>query len=80
MSCFTTYEEETMVNRAKIKELMNESACSHNANKKKGEGVITSYSIHYTKLYEVFFQVVLVEAQTEEDLLDAVDVVLHLLA
>jgi len=27
-----------MVNRAKIKELMNESACSHNANKKKGEG------------------------------------------
>lgn len=27
-----------MVNRAKIKELMNESACSHNKNKKKGEG------------------------------------------
>ncbi len=27
-----------MVNRAKIKELMNESACSHNKDKKKGEG------------------------------------------
>ncbi len=27
-----------MVNRAKIKELMNESACSHSAHKKKGEG------------------------------------------
>lgn len=27
-----------MVNRAKIKELMNESACSHNKNKKAGEG------------------------------------------
>ena len=27
-----------MVNRAKIKELLNESACSHSANKKKGEG------------------------------------------
>lgn len=27
-----------MVNRAKIKELMNESACSHNKNKVKGEG------------------------------------------
>lgn len=27
-----------MINRAKIKELMNESACSHSANKKKGEG------------------------------------------
>ena len=27
-----------MVNRAKIKELLNESACSHNKNKKKGEG------------------------------------------
>lgn len=27
-----------MVNRAKIKELLNESACSHSAHKKKGEG------------------------------------------
>jgi nitrogenase molybdenum-cofactor synthesis protein NifE len=30
-----------MVNRAKIKELMNESACSHNKDKKKGEGCDT---------------------------------------
>ncbi|MDA3945271.1 MAG: hypothetical protein PF439_01130 [Helicobacteraceae bacterium] len=27
-----------MVNRAKIKELMNESACSHNKDKKPGAG------------------------------------------
>ena len=31
-------QEKTMVNRAKIKELMNESACSHSKDKKPGEG------------------------------------------